>query len=69
MRIAQCLACRGTKKIVALGNMQKSCHYCNGIGYLEEPDKELKVTLGDVMDVIKRKPRKKKIVNETILQC
>jgi hypothetical protein len=70
MRISQCLACLGTKRIVALGNIQKSCHYCHGIGYLEEPEKDLKVTLGDIMDIAKRKPKqKKKVVNETILQC
>jgi hypothetical protein len=63
MKIARCLSCLGRKTIVALGNMQKTCPHCLGVGYLEQPDKVAQET----MDKPKR-TRKKKIV-EPVLQC
>lgn len=53
--------------MVGLGNLMKDCPTCNGIGWIDEPNEELKVTLKDAMVVTKKK--KKKVNNETILQC
>ena len=63
-----CQDCRGTKKIVGLGNIHKDCPSCRGIGFIELPQNELKVTLKDVMDNSKIR-KNKKIANETVLQC
>ena len=51
-----CQDCRGTKKIVGLGNIHKDCPSCRGIGFIELPQNELKVTLKDTS---KRRVRKK----------
>ena len=63
-----CEICRGTKKIVALGNISKDCPSCRGIGFIELPNNELKVTLKDAM-INSKIRKKKKIANETVLQC
>ena len=62
----QCDGCRGRKKIVGLGNIQQDCPACRGIGWIDIPDNDLKVTLGDVMGNPKRKKKK---VHENTLQC
>ena len=66
----QCKSCLGKKKITALGNFIIDCPTCRGIGFIDEPGKQLKVTLKDVMDLPqKKRGRKKKIINEAVLQC
>jgi phage FluMu protein Com len=66
LAMINCAACRGIKKIKGLGNIEHDCPACKGIGWVEIPETELKVTLKDVMDNPKRK--KKKSV-ENVLQC
>lgn len=66
--IGNCLSCFGRKKIVGLGNMSQDCPHCKGIGYIETVKDEIKSTLKDVMSNPK-KIRKKKVVNEPVLQC
>lgn len=68
MKIAQCLSCYGRKTIVSLGNMQKSCPYCLGIGYLQQPEKELAVTVSDVVVNNTACAKKKKTDVQPILQ-
>jgi hypothetical protein len=53
-----CDACKTRKKIVGLGNMLIDCPSCNGVGWIEIPEQELKVTLGDMMNNPKRKKKK-----------
>lgn len=62
-----CDSCKGKKKMVGFGNLQKDCGACRGIGWIDIPDDDLKVTLGDVMKNPKR-GRKKKVI-ENVLQC
>lgn len=64
-----CDNCKGRKQVIGLGNIQKDCPSCRGIGWVELPDNDLKVTLADVMDTNKKRGRKKKINHEEILQC
>jgi hypothetical protein len=62
-----CDGCKGKKKIVGLGNILQDCPTCRGIGWIELPENALKVTLADVMTTVKRK--KKKVINEPVLNC
>jgi len=48
--------------------MSQDCPHCKGIGYIETVKDEIKSTLKDVMSNPK-KIRKKKVVNEPVLQC
>jgi hypothetical protein len=61
---SRCLSCFGRKTLLSLGNMQKTCPYCFGLGYIKEENKELVTELAEVM---KPKRRRKKI--EPVLQC
>lgn len=42
--LERCPTCRGTKTLLSMGGMYKSCEACKGIGYIEP------VTLSQVID-------------------
>lgn len=63
-----CDSCGTRKKIVGLGNLMIDCPKCRGIGWLEIPEAR-KVTLGDTMDIPKRKQKKKIDKIEPVLHC
>lgn len=53
--LVKCATCRGTKKIKGMGNIEKNCPTCHGIGYIEnEPKKDENIIK------IKKKPGRKK---------
>lgn len=62
-----CPACKGKKIMIGLGNIEKDCPSCRGVGYINPPSDDLKVTLGDVMKT--GKVKKKKHNDGTILHC
>ncbi len=70
--LIRCDSCLGLKRIKGLGNIEKDCPSCRGIGWISGADKELETELSEKMDIVKPKAkrgRKKKIVNnEEILQ-
>jgi len=65
---ARCLSCLGRKTLLSLGNMQKTCPYCFGLGYIKEENKELVTSLAEVLEKPKR-GRKRKVFSEKVLQC
>ncbi len=38
--MVRCRTCNGFKKILGLGNLQKDCVDCDGIGYIEDKTEE-----------------------------
>ncbi len=79
--IIRCEVCVGRKKILGFGGFDKTCHGCQGIGWIEKPrDEEIKAISGDISKPsktnkaenttvkIKKKPGRKKKVQMDILQ-
>lgn len=62
-----CESCKTRKKIIGLGNMLIDCPSCKGIGWIEIPEKEMKVTLAEVINNPKK--NRKKVTREPVLQC
>lgn len=63
----RCETCNGTKKLMGMGMIEKSCHSCNGIGFVEEKkiddvkEPEM-VSINDIQVVKKKMGRPKKKV-------
>lgn len=36
MSLERCERCRGTKRVVGMGNIEKKCPECNGVGWIEK---------------------------------
>ena len=59
-----CGHCRGSGKLLGLGNLKMKCHYCEGIGWVEdnaaEEDKLLSESpkTAEIVPIIKRRGRK-----------
>lgn len=57
--LKRCETCRGTKKKLGMGGMQKDCSDCKGIGWIEPPiQKEItdaKNLAGEIIPVVKKK--------------
>jgi len=51
--IVVCTACRGRKKVLSLGMMEKNCHSCKGIGHVMA-DKIDPVFVNDVIIEIEK---------------
>lgn len=50
-----CDTCRGTRKLIGMGMLEKICHVCNGIGYMKEPEV---IAISIEAPIPKRKGRK-----------
>lgn len=54
--LVRCKACKGTKRIVGMGMMEKDCIECKGIGWVNPPIKEVETKI-----IVKRgRPKMKK---------
>ena len=40
MATVKCYSCRGSKKLLSLGNIVKDCPTCSGVGYLKSDDSQ-----------------------------
>lgn len=62
-----CGACFGKKKVLCLGNLVKECPNCNGIGHVDEIDKNFIKDVEETMDLPKpkkkRKPNKENVLH------
>jgi len=57
----RCDICQGKKQILSLGNLQKDCYECHGIGWLQPDEDE---------PIVKPKKKKKpKFKDDEILHC
>lgn len=67
--VTRCEGCQGRKKIKALGNIEKDCPNCRGIGWLDNGDKSLEKELSERMDIAKpkkkpgRKPKQEPVIH------
>lgn len=41
MSFVRCSLCNGKKKVFGLGMMEKECHVCHGVGYVDSEPKEV----------------------------
>lgn len=67
-----CGMCKGQKKIMPLGMINKECHTCNGIGYtvgnpVQTVTDDVPVDIVPVK--IRRKPGRRPKVRENVLQA
>jgi hypothetical protein len=65
--VIRCDCCQGRKQIKGLGNMEKDCPACRGIGWIDGKDKDLEQDLMEVMKPKKKPGRKPKL--ENTVQC
>lgn len=65
MRI--CDSCQGKKKLLALGNIMKTCTYCGGVGYTDDPSEHEFDCHDDKMDLPKPKKKPGRKPKETVL--
>lgn len=66
-KLVRCPECAGRKKVIGLGNMEKSCSNCNAIGWVTESssnDQNISSSSSDQVDSVmpKKRGRKKKEV-------
>lgn len=59
--IQRCATCRGTKKVLSLGMMERTCNACLGVGFIKtEPETtDLKDEPKQTEKASKPKPKKK----------
>lgn len=71
--LTRCDSCMGKKRIKGLGNIEKDCDACRGIGWIEVPDYALETALSNELTkpivTIKKKRGRKPKDDTTILQC